>query len=326
MNILVTAVGSELSFSVIKALKLVKFPFKLYGSDIHKEVVGKYWCDQFYQVPLAADEAAYIIRLKEIVQSESITAIIPTNDTEILTLSRYAEDFLNNCNCLIITNSTDEIERFNDKWLSYKWFTEHGIPCPLTYQLTDLMNPEGHLPELSFPMILKPRIGGGSRSIFRINSADELLKYSKIMPDHLLQEYLYPDNEEYTAGVYRTKTNEVFVIILKRTLKFGMTNTAEVIFDAKLEHFIRQNVEKTKLYGSVNIQFRLTDQGPKVLEINPRFSGTTGIRANFGFNDVEMSINELILNHKLAQPDIKKGFVLRYFEEQYHFDIDFGRI
>ncbi|SDM89148.1 carbamoyl-phosphate synthase large subunit [Daejeonella rubra] len=320
MNILVTAVGSELSFSVIKALKLVKFPFKLYGSDIHKEVVGKYWCDKFYQVPLAANEAAYINRLKEIVQSEGITAIIPTNDIEILTLSRYTEDFLNTCNCLIIANAAKEVERFNDKWLSYKWFHEHGIPCPLTYQLTDLMDPEGHLPDLSFPMILKPRIGGGSRSIFRINSAEDLLKYSQIMPDHLLQEYLYPDNEEYTAGVYRTKIDEVFVIILKRTLKFGMTNTAETVFDSDLENFVKLSILKTNLSGSVNVQFRLTDQGPMVLEINPRFSGTTGIRANFGFNDVEMSINELILNHKLAQPDIKKGFVLRYFEEQYHFD------
>ena len=64
----------------------------------------------------------------------------------------------------------------------------------------------------------------------------------------------------------------------------------------------------------------ITNQGPKVLEINPRFSGTTGIRANFGFNDVEMSINELVLNHKFIQPVIKSGFVLRYFEEQYHFN------
>ena len=152
-----------------------------------------------------------------------------------------------------------------------------------------------------------------------INSPEELLNYSRIMPDHILQEYLYPDQEEYTAGVYRTKNDEVFVIILKRTLKFGMTNSAEVIFEPDLEMFIRQNILKTKLFGSINIQFRLTDGGPKVLEINPRFSGTTGIRANFGFNDVEMSINELILSYKLVQPDIKKGFVLRYFEEQYHF-------
>lgn len=317
MNILVTAVGSELAFSVIKALKLASFPFKLFGSDINIEVAGKYWCDKFYQVPLANNEAAYIQKLKKIVQTEGINAIIPTNDLEILTLSRYKEVFQNSCNCLIIINTSEEVERFNDKWLSYLWFDEYKIPCPKTYLINVLH--ENDLLGLTFPMILKPRIGGGARSIFRINSIEELLNYSRIMPDHILQEYLYPDQEEYTAGVYRTKNDEVFVIILKRTLKFGMTNTAEVIFNPDLEMFIRQSILKTKLFGSVNIQFRVTDQGPKVLEINPRFSGTSGIRANFGFNDVEMSINELILNHKLVQPEIKKGFVLRYFEEQYHF-------
>jgi len=319
MNILVTAVGSELAFSVIKALKLARFTFKLYGSDINKEVAGKYWCDQFYQVPLAKNEADYIQKLKEIVQNEGINVIIPTNDVEILTLSRYKEEFQKSCNCLIIINTSEEVQRFNDKWLSYLWFDENQIPCPRTYLISDLMKDKDKLSQLTFPMILKPRIGGGSRSIFRINSAEELLRYSLVMPDHVLQEYLYPDHEEYTAGVYRTRDDEVFLIVLKRTLKFGMTNTAETVFDSDLENFVRQSILKTRLTGSVNIQFRLTDQGPKVLEINPRFSGTTGIRANFGFNDVEMSINELILNHKFIQPEIKSGFVLRYFEEQYHF-------
>ncbi len=320
MNILVTAVGSELAFSVIKALKLVNLPLKLYSSDINSEVVGKFWCDKFFQVPLAKNEAAYIQKLKDIVKTEGINAIIPTNDVEILTLSRYKEEFQNSCNCLIIINASEEVERFSDKWLSYLWFDENKIPCPKTYLIKDLINQESNLSDLTFPMVLKPRIGGGSRLIFRINSTEELLRYSIVMPNHILQEYLYPDNEEYTAGVYRTRKDEVFVIILKRTLKFGMTNAAETVFDSDLENFVRTSILKTNLSGSVNIQFRLTDQGPKVLEINPRFSGTSGIRANFGFNDVEMSINDLILNHKLSQPEIKKGFVLRYFEEQYHFN------
>jgi carbamoyl-phosphate synthase large subunit len=319
MNILVTAVGSELAFSIIKALKLASFPFKLYGSDINMEVAGKYWCDKFFQVPLAKNESAYIQKLKNIVKTEGINAIIPTNDVEILTLSRYKEEFQNSCNCLIIINASEEVERFNDKWLSYLWFDENKIPCPKTYLIKDLMNHENNISGLTFPMILKPRIGGGSRSIFRINSTEELLKYSLVMPDHVLQEYLYPDNEEYTAGVYRTRNDEVFVIILRRALKFGMTNTAETVFDSDLENFVRQSILKTKLSGSVNIQFRLTEQGPKVLEINPRFSGTTGIRANFGFNDVEMWLLESVLGEKVLKPKIKKGFVLRYFEEQYHF-------
>jgi carbamoyl-phosphate synthase large subunit len=320
INILVTAVGSELAFSVIKALKLASFPFKLFGSDINREVVGKYWCDKFYQVPLAIHEAAYIQKLKEIIKSEGIHAIIPTNDVEILTLSRYKEELQNSCNCIVVTNSFEEVERFNDKWLSYLWFDENKIPCPRTYLLKDVIMQEKILSGLTFPMILKPRIGGGSRSIFKIHSIKELLDFSLVMPDHVLQEYLYPDNEEYTAGVYRTRNDEVFVIILKRTLKFGMTNTAETVLDSDLENFIRKSILRTKLAGSVNIQFRLTHQGPKVLEINPRFSGTTGIRANFGFNDIEMAINEFVLNNELIQPDIKSGFVLRYFEEQYHFN------
>ena len=107
---------------------------------------------------------------------------------------------------------------------------------------------------------------------------------------------------------------------MKRTLKFGMTNTAEVIRDHDLTGFCKTVILKTNLTGSNNIQFRINNEGPKIIEINPRFSGTTGIRANFGFNDVEMWIDEIIFDREIIQPEIKKGIVLRFMEELYRFN------
>jgi hypothetical protein len=94
INILVTAVGSELAFSIIKALKLANFAFKLYGSDINSEVVGKYWCDKFFQVTLAKNETVYIQNLKDIVQAEGINAIIPT--TRVI-IGRLSKSQFENC-------------------------------------------------------------------------------------------------------------------------------------------------------------------------------------------------------------------------------------
>ena len=317
IKILVTGVGSELALSILKALKISFLDYYLVGTDIYPEVVGKYWCDKFYQVPLAKEEQNYLAEFKRIVLKENVAIIIPTVDREFSLLSKYKNEFSDSLNCHVLINDSDEINRFNDKWSSYEWYVKHGIPTPKSF----LINESKDLDDLAmdYPMIIKPREGGGSRSIFKINSFQDIEKYIEVVPTPLLQEYLFPDNEEYTAGTFRTLDNEIYTVILKRTLKFGMTNTAQIVLDNELNNFAKDVILKTNLIGSNNIQFRVTAEGPKVLEINPRFSGTTGIRAHFGFNDVEMWINQALAKGKIQKPKIKEGFVLRYMEEQYHY-------
>lgn len=319
LNILVTGVGSELAFSIIKALQLSELDYCLIGTDISLEVVGKYWCDIYYQIPMVIDEEKYISKLKEIITNEGITIVIPTVDKEFFVLPKYKGEFKEQLGCHFLINEWEEINTFNDKWKSYLWYLNNNIPTPKTYLIDDFNISESGCQQIDFPMIVKPREGGGSRSIYKINSIEDIIKYGEIVSNPIFQEYLFPDDEEYTAGVYKTLDNEVFSIVFKRTLKFGMTNTAEVVNSEILNNFVKDILLKTNLIGSNNIQFRVTSNGPKVLEINPRFSGTTAIRAKFGFNDVEFWINEVLYESKLKKNEIKEGFVLRFMEEQYHF-------
>ncbi|MFH1004444.1 MAG: ATP-grasp domain-containing protein [Bacteroidota bacterium] len=319
ISVLITAVGSELSFSIIKALKISRLKYTLVGCDIYKEVVGKYWCDYFENVPLAKEEEKYIQALIKIIRKYQIRILIPTADIEFFILSRYKKQFWKQYNCHILIDNEKEIKTFNDKWLAYQFFQQKKINTPVSMLANDINIFLQKDNQLKFPVIIKPRTGGGSRHIYKANNNDELKKYVQVVPEPIIQEYAYPDDQEYTAGTYRSIIDdEVYVIIMNRILKFGMTNFAETIQNIKLEKFCKNVIQKTDLIGSNNIQFILTKAGPKVLEINPRFSGTTGVRANFGFNDAEMWINES-LGNKIHKPKIKKGFVLRFMEEQYHF-------
>jgi len=44
------------------------------------------------------------------------------------------------------------------------------------------------------------------------------------------------------------------------------------------------------LEGPLNVQLRLTSEGPRVFEINPRFSGTVMMRHRLGFRDLVWTI------------------------------------
>ena len=65
----------------------------------------------------------------------------------------------------------------------------------------------------------------------------------------------------------------------------------------------------------MNIQLRNSKKGPVPFEFNARFSGTTSIRAKFGFNEPEMFIKNYYLNKKIKNPKIKPGVTFRYIEE-----------
>ena len=313
INILVTSVGSELAFSIIKALKSSKLKYRLFGCDICPEVVGTHWCDHFEQIPAVTEHSKYLDALVSLVSKKKIDILIPTFDLEFSVLASEKNRFENELGCHILVNNAEEIETFNDKWLSHKWFRSNGIPTPETAL------PEDPTDTFTFPCMIKPRHGGGSRFIFKAQTKEELNKFIPVVPDPIIQKYIAPTGGEFTAGTFRKMSGETHLIIMRRTLKFGMTNTAETVKDVKLESFCREVIQNTRLIGSNNIQFVVGSDGPMVHEINPRFSGTTGIRANFGFNDVEMWINEALGKKGTTTPSIKQGKVLRFMEELYVF-------
>jgi carbamoyl-phosphate synthase large subunit len=62
---------------------------------------------------------------------------------------------------------------------------------------------------------------------------------------------------------------------------------------------------------------RLTSRGPVTIEINPRFAGGAAMCAHFGFNEIEMSIRDLVLDEAVPEPQIAVGTAQRYWEEAY---------
>lgn len=318
ITVLITGAGSELAFSLFKACQVSSLPLRIVACDIGSNALGLYWADKSYLVPaVVKNPEGYLSALKEIVRIENVKAVFSTPDKELEFLPEYRDEILKELGCHIMINSPAEMSRFNDKWLAYQWYVEHGIPTPATIRGDDSTAIDSLLTNMSFPVILKPRQGGGSRSLFLVHDFSELNKYLPLVPKPLVQEYLEVDGEEYTAGTYRTKAGDVYVIVLRRELKFGMTYKADVVFDKELEGFCRMVILNTRLEGVNNIQFRRTDAGPKILEINPRFSSTTGIRAHFGFNEPEMYIREFVLGQNTPMPTVKEGKVLRYMHEAY---------
>jgi carbamoyl-phosphate synthase large subunit len=79
--------------------------------------------------------------------------------------------------------------------------------------------------------------------------------------------------------------------------------------------------------GPVNVQLRKSKGEFFIFEINPRFSGTTPIRAALGVNEPDMMIKNLVLEKKIRSIKNKKSMMIsRMFQEVYFPRKDFEEL
>lgn len=302
MNILVTAVNGDIGQTAIATLKDAAIASTIIGTDCSKSNIGRYFVDEFIRIPMAIDPG-YLKAIEESCLKYDIDVIIPISEPEILSFVETDEIG----GAKVIKANKKAIEIGSDKLRTYEFMRGHNIDVPWTCEVNS--GPS------EYPCIMKDRSGCGSKSLAIIENEDDLKYYSRKRTDSILQEMLFPDHEEYTCGVFRGKSSKIFTIALHRTLVGGLTGYAEVVQSEALEKYCIKIAKTLDLLGSINIQLRLTSDGPKVFEINPRFSSTMYFRHKVGFKDLIWSIHDALgirIPNKISIDYTKKYY--RYYE------------
>jgi carbamoyl-phosphate synthase large subunit len=218
----------------------------------------------------------------------------------------------------VIINEPDLVDAFLDKWATVHLLAAHDLPVPESAPADDPQRLDGFRERHGYPFILKGRRGSGSQHVHVVKDGDTLELLLRTVPQPMVQEYLWPDDEEYTIGVYRSqRSGYVGQIVFRRTLAAGLTYKAEVVRDDEIERVCRAVVDEFDLWGPVNIQLRKTESGVRIFEINLRFSSSAVMRAHFGFNEPEMCLRDHVLGEQLEEPVIRHGTALRYWDEVY---------
>lgn len=256
---------------------------RVIGCDINEEHGGSVFFDVF-EIVERADSKYYIESLLNICKKYSVDLIIPTSEPELRFFLN--EDIVGSLDGTPVLGVNKKALTIGfDKGLTSDFLKSSGLSYPWTILVSKGMPKE-------FPCIIKGRYGAGSREIVVVE--EEVVDYyATKRPDDLWQEYLSPDDQEYTCGVYRSKTGEIRTIILKRRLGGSLTVYGEVRENMEIEVMLNRLAELLDLQGSINPQLRLTERGPVIFEINPRFSSTVMFRHLLGFKDLLWSINEI---------------------------------
>jgi len=304
MKILLTAIGGDISQSIAKLLKHADPSVHLIGTDTNTENAGKFYVDKFLTIPFA-DAPSYLSTMKFIIEKYNVDCVIPINENEILKFHQHiANNEYEHSNKIIIAQ-TDGFQNFFDKYKTIRFLKNLlpsiGLPWT-TYS---------DVPPKNFPCIYKPLNSSGSRGL-KIISLKDYERYGYRLEKGIFQELLYPSSEEYTCGVYRNKS-ETQIITLHRQLKGGLTGYAEVVYDEDIFNYCKIIADAIQLNGSINIQLIKTETGPKLFEINPRFSSTVIFRHYMHFTDVMWSINDKLFKKCETNFVVKKVIGKKFY-------------
>jgi carbamoyl-phosphate synthase large subunit len=305
--------------SVFKALRQSELRPRIVATDADPMSVGLFRADAAYVLPrVTVDEAGYLERLTEICLAENVSMVCFGSEIEMLRVAPHLEDVERDTNARLILNGPKALEAFMDKWGMVCLLRGKGLPVPDSALPSNPGDVSEFLTRHAFPLILKPRHSSGSKNVFVIRSQEELDFLSRYVSEPVLQEYLLPDDAEYTIGAYKSRrTGYVGQIVLRRTLGAGLTYQAEVVRDEEIESVCRRVVESFDIWGPINLQLRKTLAGVRIFEINLRFSSSVVMRAHFGFNEPEMCLRDVVLGETLSPPTVRHGYALRYWDEIY---------
>lgn len=306
LKVAVTGVGGGCGQGILQALHHSSLPTRVYAVDVTKESAGLHFSGVIPKVlpkPELNPEA-----WEEFVYEQSIDAIIPGSDHDLLPLAQHRR--LNG-----IVSSEDFVDIANSK---SKTVLFSGVRTPETIiGDVNLDDPDDLIHQLNdmYPLVIKPSFGMTSRGVHVVQNDEELRFYLKRTEKPVIQRYV--GGTEYTCALFFDVFSQYrFGFQMRRTLYAGTTYTAEVTHDPVVEAFMEEcgrAFEQFNPFGAVNIQIKVEDGRAYLIEINARASGSTAIRAFFGYNEPEMMLRHFVMKENFNRPHTVEGQALRYW-------------
>jgi len=297
--------------------------------------------DKAFVVPLA-NATGYIDTLLDICRANKVQAIFPGSEPELKVVGRNAARITAEGIFLPI-NPQEVLDICFDKVKTVEFLAENGFAFPKSGKI----NNSSDLENIDFlPAVLKPSVGGsGSANIMIAQTKEELMMFGtyllNIYDEFIAQEYIGKAGDEYTVGVLCSMEGALInSIAINRFISSGLGAKAKVknrtnnnefgdfllissgISQGRIGRFshITEACEKIALKlgarSAINLQCRYWKNQVYVFEINPRFSGTTSLRALVGYNEPDIIIRQNFFGATIVPHfDYEEGIILRGLSE-----------
>lgn len=304
MRILVTSIGSSTATAVADALL---FTDDVVGTDCREDtnqIAASEWVE-VWTVP-HVDLHTYIPKLIDHCVAGKFEVIIPIYDKEVELVALHRHRF-EAIGTKVLAQPYDVVRLCNDKLAFSRWAYELG--------LGPWVDSAG-----TYPVFVKPRFGTSSRGITqRVDNQLEigtLMQRAKREGEELIvQQYL--EGREFTLDVLADLDGNILDVVCKEKLeaRAGLTYRARTTHHEEVENLAESVALHLGAMGPLNVQIiDDKDLGPKVIEVNPRFSSSLPLTVAAGLNSPEWYVKQLMGETVITPvPRWREGVVMRRY-------------
>ena len=309
-RVLVTGAGGPAAIAAMKSLGADP-SVELLAADMDPWAAGLYLVPPAARtlVPAGADPDFTSVLLARC-QALGVHVVLPTVDAELRPLAHARPQYAAAGIALLLAPAR-ALDVILDK-LALARRCAGVVRVPRTELFGPGVDPE----RLTYPVIVKPRTGSGSRGVITVGSAVELaaLERSRAL---LVQEFL--PGEEYSIDVLADASGHVIASVprLRARVDSGVSVGGRTVRDEELSSFGRTVAQATGLTYVANVQCKRDAAGrPALLEVNPRMPGTLGLTIASGVDMPRLALAALRGQPLPATMGFRERAVVRFLDER----------
>lgn len=244
---------------------------QIWGADNSKYAPAFHYCDNTFLLPKVTD-TDYVDTLINFCKKNKIDMVIPLIDPELEVLAAQRQRFYDE-NILAVISPPKTVEITFDKYLTYKFGKDNGLNVPVTVLSVEealKLIDEG---KLNWPLAVKHRKGSASMNITYCQNKKQLINAFETCPFPMIQEFI--DGDEYGYDLFGDFEFRPISVFCKKKLKMraGETDKAISTDNKELIELGLKIMQNLQLFGPMDVDVLISPQGPKLLEMNPRFGG-----------------------------------------------------
>lgn len=256
------------------------------------------------------------------IKNNKYDLVIPMNDDIAIILSKNKEE--------LSRYTTVEVNDWNifriamDKYETMRICMDNDIPCPKTLFSLEAVSSFNEL--IKFPLVVKPRTGCGAVGFHISKDVSDLRKFYEAAVKKygpcLIQEYIPQTDYQYKAELFIDRIGKVKSAIVFTKLRWypidGGSSTLNVTVNRPDIVSTCVKLLKTigwKGYADIDLIQDPRDGLAKVIEINPRITGSVKICFKAGVNFSQQIIENFTGNEVANMMEYKEGIYLRYLQK-----------
>ena len=203
---------------------------------------------------------------------------------------------------------------FRNKRTLNHYCIENGFPAPKEYQVEDL-------PNVKYPVLLKPEIGSGSHGQYRLYKKEDYtdeVKEALAQQPYLIQELL-PNGKDVQGGFFLCHEGKVIGAYTHKRIRTspeegGVTVLSCLNDNPQLIEHGKALLEHAGWEGLIMLEYIYDERSGeyKLIEANPRSWGSIMLSEYSGAKLLSNYIR-ICLGQKSEEPDMKKEAYIRWF-------------